>query len=93
MQAYLRIGFALVAIALPLSAVAQTPPPAAPQPTMEQKFAAANTSGTGCLTYQEAKAARLMGIVKQFQAIDLAHHGCVTMPEIHAYRHGTRNLE
>jgi hypothetical protein len=91
MQAYLRIGFAVVAIALPLSAVAQTPPP--PQPTMEQKFAAANISGSGCLTYKEAKAARLMGVVKQFQAIDLAHHGCVTLPEIQAYRRGTRNLE
>jgi hypothetical protein len=94
MQVYLRIGVALAAIALPLSALAQTPPPAAPPPpTMEQKFTAANTSGTGCLTYREAKAARLGGIMQQFQAIDLAHHGCITLPEIKAYRHGTRNLD
>ncbi len=92
MQAYLRIGVALTAIVLPPAARAQNQPPPLP-PTMEQKFTAANVSGTGCLTFQEAKAAHLSGVVKQFGAIDLARHGCVTLPEIKAYRHGTRNLE
>ena len=90
MQAYLRIGVALAAIILSTAARAQNQPP---PPTMEQKFAAANVSGNGCLTYQEARAAHLSGVVKQFGAIDLARHGCITLPEIKAYRHGTRNLD
>jgi hypothetical protein len=93
MQRYFRIGVVLAAVALPASALAQTPPSGPRPPTMEQKFAAANTSGNGCLTFQEAKAAHLSGVVKQFQAIDLAHHGCITLPEIKAYRHGTLNFE
>ena len=92
MQACFRIGVALVAIGLPLSAQAQTPPPPR-QPTIDEKFAMANTSRSGCLTYREARAAHLAGLVRQFEAIDLAHVGCITLPEIKAYRRGTRNLD
>jgi len=85
-----HFGVALLLIALPVVAGAQTPPR---KPTVEEKFAAANVSHNGCLTYEEARAGRLWGVVKEFQAIDIAHQGCVTLPEIKAYRHGTRNLE
>ncbi len=93
MRAYFRTGVVLAMTALSVSALAQNPPSAPPRPTMEQKFAAGNVSGNGCLTYQEAKIAHLSGVVREFQAIDLARHGCVTLPEIKAYRHGKRNLE
>ncbi len=90
MQAYSRAAVALLLAALPVSGWAQAPQP---KPTFEERFAAANTSHNGCLTFEEARAAHLAGVVKQFTAIDLARHGCITLPDIKAYRKGTRNLE
>jgi hypothetical protein len=70
------------------------PPPAArpqrPRQTFAQRFANANTTHDGRLTLQQAQAARMGGVAKNFAAIDRENKGYVTKQDIAAYRKAMR---
>ena len=75
-------------------ALAQTPPmppPAAveaPRPhtrmSLNDRFAAANTTDDGHLTMEQARTG-MPSVAKHFAAIDKQNKGFVTLDEIHAY--------
>ena len=77
-----RVALIALAITLPVSALAQTPPT---QGKMSDRFAAANTTHDGCLTADQANAGGLKSIAKNFAQIDTTKHGCVTLDEIKAF--------
>ena len=54
------------------------------------RFEAANTTHDGKLTLDQAKAANMVRIVRNFDAIDAQHRGYVTMQDIAAYRRAQR---
>jgi hypothetical protein len=61
----------------------ETPPPPGKQHMSgKARFAAANTTGDGRLTLQQAQAAGWQPVAKHFQAIDRDHKGYVTMQDI-----------
>lgn len=60
-------------------------PPAAGLGRLESQFAAANVTGDGRLTYQQARAAHWHVVVRNFGAIDLGHKGYVTLGDIQAW--------
>lgn len=55
-----------------------------------QKFEAANTTHDGKLTLQQAQAANLRPLVKNFAAIDREHKGYVTVQDIREWRQARR---
>lgn len=68
-----------------------TPPAAATEAprthtrmTMNDRFAAANTTNDGHLTMEQARAG-MPAVAKHFAAIDKDNKGYVTLDEIHAY--------
>ncbi|MDT7951240.1 MAG: hypothetical protein RQ966_07015 [Acetobacteraceae bacterium] len=76
-----------------LSGAATTPPsaPAAtratqPRRTLDERFAAANTTHDGKLTLDQAKAGRLRAVSRDFVSIDKSKRGYVTLDEIKAYQ-------
>lgn len=86
-------GFLLLAAG---GAVAQQNPassdadnPALAQPrrvraTLEQRFREANTTNDGHLTFAQAQA-RMPSVAHEFDAIDTAHKGYVTLDDIRAH--------
>ncbi len=52
---------------------------------MQAKFDAANTTHDGKLTKEQAQAAHMKGIVKNFDKVDADHKGYVTLEDINAY--------
>jgi hypothetical protein len=82
MRLLASIALAAVLGAVPLFAQAQNPQ----HVPLSQRFAAANVTRDGCLTLQQAMAARMRGVVRQFPMIDVKHRGCVTLDEIRLYR-------
>jgi hypothetical protein len=61
--------------------------------TLAQRFDAANTTHDGHLTLAQAKAANMTSVVRNYDVIDTAKKGYVTIDEIHAYnrtRHRVR---
>ncbi len=58
-----------------------------PHMTMGQRFDSANTSGDGRLTLQQAQAAHMGRIVKNFGQIDADRKGYVTKQDIQAWQH------
>lgn len=75
----------------------QTPPPAgfSAQPhggaqKFIERFNAANTTGDGRLTLDQAQAANLPMIVRHFDEIDTQHKGYVTLADIRAWRQQMR---
>ena len=71
---------------------AQAPAAHAGRRTMAQRFAAANTTGDGKLTLEQAKAGRMNRVVRNFDAIDREKHGYVTLADIRAYDCSQRAL-
>ncbi len=71
-------------------------PPASPRPAgapqgggvqkFVERFNAANTTGDGHLTRDQAEAGHLPFVVKHFAEIDTQHNGFVTLADIRAYR-------
>lgn len=51
-----------------------------------QRFDAANTSHDGKLTLEQARAGHMRAVVRNFDKIDAAKHGYVTLDDIRAYR-------
>ncbi len=61
--------------------------------TQQDKFDAANVTHDGHLTLAQAQAAPPMGwpmVVRNYDKIDVAHKGFVTMDDIHAYNRSKR---
>jgi len=56
----------------------------------KQRFAAANTSGDGRLTLEQAQAAGWNPIAKHFQQIDADHKGYVTLQDIKEWQRARR---
>ena len=66
-----------------------TPAPttaAHPRRTLDERFAAANTTHDGKLTLEQAKAGRLRAVARDFAIIDKSKRGYVTLDEIKAHR-------
>ena len=59
-----------------------------PHMTMSQRFDTANTSNDGRLTLEQAQAAHMGRIVKNFAQIDADRKGYVTKQDIQAWQHG-----
>jgi len=55
-----------------------------------ERFQEANTTGDGHLTLEQAQAARMPMIVRNFAAIDAQHKGYVTLQDIRAWRQEMR---
>jgi hypothetical protein len=84
----------------PDTAAPATTPDAAAQPakpapkprmTASQRFDAANTSHDGRLTMDQARAAKIAPLVKNFAAIDKDNKGYVTKADIAAWRKANRS--
>ncbi len=58
--------------------------------TMSQRFDAANTTNDGRLTLEQAQAAHMGKIARNFAQIDADRKGYVTKQDIQAWRHATR---
>jgi hypothetical protein len=58
--------------------------------TFRQRFEAANTTHDGRLTLDQARAARLRAIVRNFTAIDRDNKGYITRRDVVAYRRTVR---
>ncbi len=62
------------------------PGPAIPaEPRLERRFAQANVTRDGMLTYQQAQAAGWHVVVRNFAAIDAGRKGYVTLDDIRAW--------
>ena len=57
---------------------------------MRERFEAANTTRDGKLTLDQAKAANMVRIVRNFDAIDSQRRGYVTMEDIRTYSRAQR---
>ena len=78
---------ALVGALLASQALAQAPDPAGQErlrTELRKRFGAADTNVDGRLTREEAKG-KMPGVYRNFDAIDSAHTGAVTMEQIEAY--------
>lgn len=74
----------------PAYAPPRSPPvPPAPRPAaasrLEDRFAAANVTGDGRLTYQQVRDAHWHVVVRNFGAIDVGHKGYVTLGDLRAW--------
>ena len=58
--------------------------------TAKQRFEEANTTHDGKLTLEQAQAAKMTRVAKNFDAIDTEHKGYVTPAEIKAYNKAQR---
>ena len=58
--------------------------------TAKQRFEEANTTHDGKLTLEQAQAAKMTRVTKNFDAIDAGHKGYVTPAEIKAYNKAQR---
>jgi hypothetical protein len=69
--------------------------PIAPQThhrmTMAQRFEAANTTHDGHLTLAQAKSANMTRVYKNFDQIDTAKKGYVTIDDLHAFNRARRH--
>ncbi len=68
-------------------------PPTHHRMTLAQRFDAANTTHDGHLTLAQAKAANMNSVVKNFDQMDVAKRGYVTIDDIHTFnrnRHRVR---
>lgn len=76
--------------AAPAAVAPSAATPAASTPrtrkTMDERFAAANTTHDGKLTLDQAKAGRLRAVARDFALIDTNKHGYVTLDEIKAHQ-------
>jgi hypothetical protein len=77
------------------SAWAQEPPPppsetAPPSHPLRDRFAAANITHDGRLTREQAEAGGLRMVAKNFDAIDINHHGYVTLEDVKAFAQSRR---
>lgn len=66
------------------------PRPQRPRMTFAQRFDAANTTHDGKLTLEQARAARLAVVVRNFSAIDRDNKGYVTRRDMVAYNKARR---
>lgn len=57
---------------------------------LRDKFDAANTNHDGHLTQGQAQAGHMSHVARDFAAIDLAHHGYVTVDDIRTYHRAQR---
>ncbi len=64
--------------------------PRRPRMTMAKRFEAANTTRDGKLTLDQAQAANMVRVVRNFDAIDAHHNGYVTIEDIRAYNRARR---
>ena len=80
-------GGGAVAQQNPASSDADNPALAYPRPvraTLEHRFHEANTTNDGQLTFAQAQA-RMPSVAHEFDAIDRAHKGFVTLDDIRAH--------
>lgn len=63
-----------------------TAKPARPRVPFVQRFDNANTSRDGRLTLDQAKTAKMTGVIKHFAAIDKDNHGYITKADVEAFR-------
>jgi len=96
MHRQVAIVAVLIAAALPAQAQQRyDAPPSAARHTaplsFRDRFVAANTTGGGCLTLDQAQRG-LPGVVRQFHQIDTEGRGCVTLAAIVSFRR-TQNTE
>ncbi|MGI4794991.1 MAG: hypothetical protein ACRYF2_20445 [Janthinobacterium lividum] len=73
----------------PPATATATPAPAATthaRRTMDERFAAANTTHDGKLTLEQAKAGHLRAVARDFAMIDKSKRGYVTLDEIKAHQ-------
>ena len=71
----------------PASSDADNPTLAYPRPvraTLEQRFREANTTDDGRLTFAQAQA-KMPSVAHEFDAVDAAHKGYVTLEDIRAH--------
>ena len=61
-----------------------------PHMTMNQRFDAANTTNDGRLTLEQAQAAHMGNIVRNFGQIDADRKGYVTRQDIQAWHHAAK---
>lgn len=59
--------------------------------TLEQRFREANTTGDGQLTFAQAQA-KMPSVAHEFDAIDQAHKGYVTLDDIRAHAAEKRRI-
>ena len=57
---------------------------------LRDRFAAANAAHDGHLTLAEARAGAMRGIVRNFDRLDAAHKGYVTLGDIQRFRQARR---
>jgi hypothetical protein len=92
-----RYSLVLAGLLTAAPAAAQTGSPAPLQPPTSQdvsqrahrfvdRFNAANTSHDGRLTLQQAQAAHMPWVARNFAAIDTQQRGYVTVQDVRAYR-------
>lgn len=58
--------------------------------TLDERFAAANTTHDGKLTLEQARAGRLRAVARDFDQIDTGKRGYVTLEEIKAHQASQR---
>jgi hypothetical protein len=75
----------------PDTAAQPAKPAPKPRMTASQRFDAANTSHDGRLTLDQARAAKIAPVVKNFSAIDKDGKGYVTKADIAAWRKANRS--
>ncbi len=63
---------------------------AAPHPNLAQRFAQANVTHDGRLTYDQAQAAGWHMVARNFAAIDSGVKGYVTLEDVHAWEASRR---
>jgi hypothetical protein len=83
-------AFAQSTAPAPAATTAPAPAPHRTRMTMQQRFDAANTTKDGKLTLDQAKAAKLIRVVRNFDAMDSAKKGYVTMDDWHAFNRAQR---
>jgi len=64
--------------------------PARHRVTVNEHFAAANTSKDGHLTLDQAKDNKWRYVISHFEAIDTAKQGYITLDQLHAFIRGQR---
>ena len=64
--------------------------PGGPRPNLRQRFEAANVTHDGRLTREQAEAAGLRGILRNFEQIDTDNKGYVTLQDLRVFAQARR---
>lgn len=72
---------------------ATTAKPVKPRLPFVQRFDNANTTRDGKLTLDQAKSAKMTGVIKHFAAIDKDKHGYITKADVEAFRKANKQKQ